>query len=70
LRSSRTTKLPAANTVGWGHVGLAAALQTPSLYGGEELGKPAKTSVPGAGNLEVTYARDPEGNIIELQAWG
>jgi hypothetical protein len=25
--------------------------------------------VPGVGGLEVTYARGPEGNIIELQSW-
>jgi hypothetical protein len=29
-------------------------------------------SVPclGKGSLTVVYAADPEGNIIELQAWG
>lgn len=36
--------------------------------GGTVVGEIASTTVVGVGDLEVTYVRDPEGNIIELQA--
>jgi hypothetical protein len=31
--------------------------------------KIATTEVGGVGFLQVIYARDPEGNIVELQKW-
>lgn len=37
--------------------------------GGSRLGEVAKTRIEGVGLLTVVYARDPEGNIIELQNW-
>jgi hypothetical protein len=37
--------------------------------GGGAVGKVATTDVAGVGKLRVVYARDPEGNIIELQKW-
>jgi hypothetical protein len=46
-----------------------AALQEVLDHGGAPLGKVSRTTVDGAGALKVTYARDPAGNIIELQAW-
>ena len=46
-----------------------ATLESVLEHGGEPLGTIAKTEVRGVGGLEVTYARDPEGNIIELQSW-
>ena len=30
----------------------------------------AHADVAGEAHLEVVYARDPEGNIVELQRWG
>ena len=37
--------------------------------GGSSLGEVVTTEVLGAGLLSFTYARDPEGNLVELQAW-
>ena len=37
--------------------------------GGSALGEVVNVEVPGAGALRVVYARDPEGNVLELQRW-
>jgi len=37
--------------------------------GGKLVGETVKKEVKGAGQLTVVYARDPEGNIIEIQNW-
>ena len=37
--------------------------------GGSTVGDVVTTQVDGVGFLRVVYARDPEGNIIELQKW-
>lgn len=37
--------------------------------GGERLGEIAEAVVAGVGRADFVYARDPEGNIVELQAW-
>lgn len=37
--------------------------------GGRETGKLVSLDVPGAGTVTLVYVTDPEGNIIELQAW-
>jgi glyoxylase I family protein len=66
--------VPSANRAGWGHIAfevndVGRLLERLLEAGGERLGDVAKTNVSGVGELEVVYARDPEGNIIELQAW-
>ena len=33
------------------------------------LGEIAKIEISGVGVLTIAYARDPEGNIIEVQNW-
>ncbi|MDO9355141.1 MAG: VOC family protein [Solirubrobacteraceae bacterium] len=38
--------------------------------GGTMVGEPATTEIVGRGTLRVVFARDPEGNIIELLSWG
>lgn len=38
-------------------------------YGGGKLGEIIEKEVEGAGLLTVVYARDPEGNIIEILNW-
>lgn len=63
-----------ANRAGYGHIAfavadVATALETVVAHGGEPLGSVATTTLAGVGDLEVVYARDPEGNIIELQRW-
>lgn len=37
--------------------------------GGSRLGEIAEAAVAGVGRADFVYARDPEGNIVELQAW-
>ena len=66
--------LPAANRCGFGHIAFGVedvdkALQMMIAAGGSVVGKVATTDVAGVGKLRVVYARDPEGNIIELQKW-
>jgi predicted enzyme related to lactoylglutathione lyase len=38
--------------------------------GGSRVGELVSGRVEGVGSLDVVYARDPEGNIIEIQKWG
>lgn len=38
-------------------------------HGGKRLGKIVQNTYPELGTLYVCYAKDPEGNIIELQSW-
>ena len=66
---------PVANRHGYGHLAFAvpdvdAALAAVVAEGGRPLGQVASVEVPGAGRLTVVYARDPEGNVLELQRWG
>ncbi len=37
--------------------------------GGSSLGELVEKSIPGVGLLTFVYAKDPEGNIIEIQSW-
>lgn len=66
---------PVANGIGFGHLAfhvddVAATLASLLAHGGRALGEVVSTQVAGVGLLDVAYARDPEGNIIELQHWG
>jgi predicted enzyme related to lactoylglutathione lyase len=66
--------LPAANQCGFAHIAFAVddvnqALQAVIAAGGGAVGEIATTQVDSVGVLRVVYARDPEGNIIELQKW-
>jgi catechol 2,3-dioxygenase-like lactoylglutathione lyase family enzyme len=66
---------PAANRLGFGHIAfevddVAVTLDRLLAAGGQRLGEIARTDIPGAGRLELVYALDPEGNVVELQAWG
>jgi predicted enzyme related to lactoylglutathione lyase len=66
--------LPKANECGFGHIAFAVdnvdeALQTVIAAGGSAVGEIATAEVKGVGLLRVVYARDPEGNIVELQNW-
>jgi predicted enzyme related to lactoylglutathione lyase len=67
-------QLPAANQCGYAHIAFAVddvdeALQAVIGAGGGAVGETATTKVDGVGILRVVYARDPEGNILELQNW-
>ena len=65
---------PLVNEAGFGHLAfqvddVEAALRAVQAAGGGAVGRVATLEVPGAGSLRVVYARDPEGNILELQRW-
>ncbi len=66
--------LPVANRAGLGHLAfavddVAATLNELVAAGGSAHGEIVSAEVPGAGTLTFTYARDPEGNLLELQTW-
>jgi predicted enzyme related to lactoylglutathione lyase len=66
--------MPVANQCGFAHIAFAVddvdqVLQAVIAAGGGAVGKIATTEVDGVGRLRVVYARDPEGNIVELQKW-
>jgi len=63
-----------ANQRGLGHLAfavddVAALLDEIIAHGGSALGSPSEADIPEVGRLSFVYARDPEGNIIELQRW-
>jgi predicted enzyme related to lactoylglutathione lyase len=64
----------APNQPGFGHLAFAVpevkeALEAVVEAGGSALGEVVRVPIQGAGLIEWTYARDPEGNILELQHW-
>jgi predicted enzyme related to lactoylglutathione lyase len=66
--------LPRANECGFGHIAFAVddvdeALQAVIAAGGGAVGEVATAEVKGVGLIRLVYARDPEGNIVELQKW-
>jgi lactoylglutathione lyase len=67
-------ELPSANQCGFGHIAFAVddvdeALQAVITAGGITVGNIVTTEVDRVGVLRVVYARDREGNIVELQKW-
>ena len=38
-------------------------------HGGMQLGDLIETEIPSTGHLTFVYARDPDGNIIEIRHW-
>lgn len=64
----------APNTRGFGHIAfevedVPAALAKVLENGGSANGRITTREVVGVGQLSFVYARDPEGNLIELQSW-
>jgi predicted enzyme related to lactoylglutathione lyase len=67
-------QMPAAHECGFAHIAFAVhdvdeALEAAIAASGSTVGDIATTQVDGVGVLRVVYARDPEGNIVELQKW-
>jgi predicted enzyme related to lactoylglutathione lyase len=68
------TKAPSVSHPGFGHIAFAvtdvkAALARVKRHGGSAVGSLISTTIEGVGHIEVVYARDPEGNVVELQKW-
>jgi len=65
---------PLTNRKGFGHIAfkvsnVAAILKTLLENGGTQHGELVETNVANAGHLTFVYAKDPDGNIIEIQNW-
>ena len=65
---------PAANRAGFGHIAFAvddveATLAAMVQAGGSRYSEVVSNAVPGAGVVTFTYAKDPEGNLVEVQSW-
>ncbi len=64
----------AINLEGFGHIAFAVedvqqSVQLLLAHEGSLLGEVIDADIDGVGPISVVYARDPEGNIIELQKW-
>jgi len=64
----------AANVPGFRHIAFAvddvlAAQREVLGAGGQAIGQPVTMEIAGAGRVTWCYVADPEGNLIELQAW-
>ena len=62
------------NRDGFGHIAFAVEDVQQKLdllleNGGSALGDLIDAEIAGVGRISVVYARDPEGNIVELQKW-
>ena len=63
-----------ANRRGFGHIAFAVddvaqTLAQVIAHGGSAIGEIVTRPIAGAGTITFVYAADPEGNLIELQAW-
>ena len=62
------------NTEGFGHIAFLVddvekCFNELIKYGGSKVGEIVKSNIENVGNIHVVYAKDPEGNIIEIQKW-
>jgi len=62
------------NKRGFGHIAfevdsVEGVLQNLKDNGGKISGEITRRTVEGVGEITFVYARDPEGNLIELQSW-
>jgi len=65
---------PLVNTQGFGHIAFLTdnvneVLKKVLENGGSKYGEIVETELSGMGTIKVIYAKDPEGNIIEIQNW-
>lgn len=68
------TQAPAANRPGWGHIAFAVddvpdARARVLAAGGSAVGEVVTTQTSDGRSVTWCYVGDPEGNIVELQAW-
>lgn len=62
------------NTEGFGHIAflvddVEGYLKKVIDNGGSTVGKCVNAYIEGVGTIHLVYAKDPEGNIIEIQKW-
>jgi predicted enzyme related to lactoylglutathione lyase len=62
------------NTRGYGHIAFAVddvdeCLNRLLEHGGATVAETVRGTVAGVGTIHLVYAKDPEGNIIEIQKW-
>jgi predicted enzyme related to lactoylglutathione lyase len=67
-------RVPEVNQPGFAHIAFSVRnvrqmLSKVKRNGGSNVGNLVSTAISGVGKINVVYARDPEGNIIELQKW-
>jgi len=65
---------PAVDRAGWGHIAfqvpdVQAAVDAVQAAGGGRVGEVSTTRTSDGRSVTWCYATDPEGNIVELQAW-
>lgn len=65
---------PVINDPGFAHIAFHVTdvedmLQRLIAQGGKQYGEPVVKEMAELGTLQVVYAKDPEGNIIEIQHW-
>ncbi len=65
---------PRVDRPGWGHIAfqvpdVPAALEAVQAAGGGQVGDVITTQTADGRRVTWVYATDPEGNIVELQAW-
>ncbi len=71
---SKQENKPLISDKGLGHIafhvtGVDAILKKLIAHGGESYGEIVEKEFEGLGTIRVVYAKDPEGNIIEIQNW-
>ena len=64
----------AINLEGFGHIAFSVedvrkTVEVLLAHGGTLLGEIIDSDIDGVGTITVVYARDPEGNSIEIQRW-
>ncbi|MEO1486121.1 MAG: VOC family protein [Bacteroidota bacterium] len=72
--SVTTQEMPFPNHQGFGHIAFEVEnvleiVESLKQNGGTLAGEITQKQVEGVGEITFVYARDPEGNLIELQQW-
>ena len=73
-RENRESFSKEINLEGFAHIAFAVehmqtCVERLLAHGGSLVGEIMDAEIEGVGHISVVYARDPEGNIIELQKW-
>lgn len=72
--SRKRRQMPQTDQPGYGHIAFAVhdvrrTIEEIEKHGGSLVGKRITATIEGVGRIDVAYARDPEGNIVEIQEW-